>query len=69
MTRYAYLLAFDDAFGTMDEVRSFIDSQPEILNWLTSMPNTFFIVSELSATDLQKIFREFAKSRRDVQPD
>jgi hypothetical protein len=63
MPRYAYLLVFDDAAGTMNAVRSFIDSRPEILNWYTCMPNTFFMVSELPAADLTKLFREFTKDQ------
>ncbi len=63
MPRYAYILVYNDEVGTKDAVRSFIDSRPEILNWYTCLPNAFFIVSELTATQLQEIFRTFTKDK------
>lgn len=59
MNRWAYILVFDDGLGTREEIQGFLDSRREILNWYACMTNAIFIVSEETATTLQKIISEF----------
>lgn len=61
--RTCYLLAFDDACGSPEDVESFLDSAPEVLNWHTCLPNSYFVVSEHDADELKSCFREFAGAR------
>lgn len=55
----AYLLIYDHEVGTREEVREFLDEQPEILHWRYDLPNTFYLISDLSAEDLYEIFQNF----------
>ena len=59
MTRWAYILVFDDGMGTRQQIQAYLNSRPEILNWYACMSNAIFIVSEETATTLQKIISEF----------
>jgi hypothetical protein len=54
---WTYLLVYNDEFGTLEEVRAFINSRPEIVNWFYCMPNSYFLVSGLTATYLAEVFR------------
>jgi hypothetical protein len=47
-----YLLAFNDTFGTQDQVRSWLDKIPEVTHWRYDMPNAFYIVSTVNAQAL-----------------
>ena len=59
MRRYAYLLVFDDELGTQEEVRKFIDSHEDVFqNWYAVLPNSFFIVSDKSATQITDMLHE-----------
>lgn len=59
----AYLLIYDDEVGTRKEVRKFLDERPEVLHWRFDLPNTFYLVSELSAEALYGIFQNFNQER------
>ena len=63
MDKWTYLLVYNEAVGTRDEVKSFLNSRPEILNWYYCLPNTFFVVSNKTATGLQQVMREFTKDK------
>ena len=56
---WAYLLIYDHEVGTREEVREFLDEQPEILHWRYDLPNTFYLISDQSAEDLYEIFQNF----------
>lgn len=58
MTR-AYLLIYDHEVGAREEVREFLDEQPKILDWRYDLPNTFYLISDLSAEGLYEIFQNF----------
>jgi hypothetical protein len=60
---WSYLLLFDDEAGSLDCVRRFIDTHPDILNWYHILPNSFFIVSERTADQLANIFRRFTNDK------
>lgn len=59
----AYLLIYDDEVGTRKEVRKFLDERPEVLHWRFDLPNTFYLVSELSAEALYGIFQNFNQGK------
>ena len=58
-----YLLAFSDVVGTHDEVKRYIDSRREIKYWSTYIRNTFFIVTDLTASDLADLILEYTKKK------
>ena len=62
-TRWAYLLVYDDVVGTREQVKDFLNSRKEILNWYHCLPDSFFIVSNKTANDLTTIFRQFTQDR------
>lgn len=57
--KQAYLLIYDDEVGTRKEVRKFLDEQSGILHWRYDLPNTFYLISDLSAQELYDIFQSF----------
>lgn len=48
----SYIFVYADSFGLHETVKNHIDAIPEILNWRYELPNSFFLVSELSASNL-----------------
>lgn len=52
----AYLLIFNGHFGTFPHVQKLLNQIPEILDWRYELPNTFIVISEVSANDLFKRF-------------
>lgn len=62
--RYAYLLVFDVTVGTLEEVSKFLDKREDIFqNWMTILPNSFFVISDKSATELSDVFRTFTEDK------
>jgi hypothetical protein len=59
MNRWAYILVFDDALGTRQEIQAFLNTRPEVLNWYACMSNAIFIVSDQTAATLQQAVSEF----------
>lgn len=59
MTRYSYLLVINGITKNRAQVQVFLDSRPEILNWMATFPNAIFIVSEKSASEIGSILRPF----------
>ncbi len=57
--RRSYLFVYSGDVGTRDELRTFIDSVPEILNWKIDLPSSFYLVSELSADEIARKIRSF----------
>ena len=47
-----YILVYDDKVGSRESVKSFLNKQPEIKSWRFDLPNTFYLISDLSAHDL-----------------
>ena len=58
--RHAYILVYSNKW-TKEQVRTYIDSLREVLNWRTELPNSFYLVSEKTADELSTLFREFTK--------
>ena len=61
--KLAYLLIYSDLMGTREQVKTFLDRRPEISHWRYDLPNTFYLVSELSARNLYDIVQEFNQKR------
>lgn len=62
MSKYAYLLAFDDELGTREEIRKFLDSHEDVFqNWQSVLPNSFFIVSDKSATEMTDVLHKLRR--------
>ncbi|MFW4369690.1 hypothetical protein [Pseudomonas sp. XWY-1] len=59
--RRSYIFVYEDKCGTRDEVKNYIDKIPEILNWRYELPNSFFLVSDLSAREIYEKIKEFSK--------
>jgi hypothetical protein len=63
LNRYAYLLVFDSNIGTEKEVSKFLDEREDIFqNWMTVLPNSFFIVSDKSAKEIADVFRSLTQN-------
>lgn len=58
----SYVFIYNSGVGTRDEVRNFIDSLPEILDWRIELPNTFYLITELSADQLADKIRTINKN-------
>ncbi len=63
MSRRSYLFVYSDDLGTREQVKDYIDSVREIVNWRYELPNSFFLVSDLSAHDLAQKIRAFSKDK------
>jgi hypothetical protein len=62
--KYAYLLVFDSAIGSLEVVSKFLDSREDVFyNWITILPNSFFVISDKSASELTTVFREFTQDK------
>ena len=59
----AYLLIYNDAMGTREEVKEFIDKHQEISNWRYDLPHMFYLISEKSAGELYEIIQELNKEK------
>ena len=61
--RRAYILIYNEEVGTRDQVKSYLDSLPEILNWRTELPNSFLVISESDANDIATLMRRFTHDK------
>lgn len=55
----AYIFLYNSEVGTREQVKEFIDSRPEIVNWKYELPNSFYLISPKSAQELSAIIRSF----------
>ena len=63
MNERLYLLVLGSTMNSED-VKGFIDRQEDITDWFRSMPNSFFLVSSLSASDIYERIRNKFKEGR-----
>ncbi len=63
MKSYTYLLLFNGETWSSEKVKRFLDSRQEIEYWFRCLPNSFFLVSSLSATELTKLIRRESRHR------
>jgi hypothetical protein len=52
----AYILVYSDLSGTRDQIKAWADSHDGIVHWRYDLPNTFYLISDLSAKDLAESF-------------
>jgi hypothetical protein len=45
----SYIFIFNNELGTKEEVKNFLNTCDQVSTWRNELPNTYFIVSELSA--------------------
>ena len=63
MSRHSYLFIYDDAVGTREQVKGYLDTRSEITHWRYDLPNTFYLISERSAAELYEIIQSFNQKR------
>ena len=45
-----YLLVYSNtALGTRDQIKTCLDSLPQVLRWRTDLPNSFYLISQAEA--------------------
>lgn len=59
----AYLLIYSDQMGSRADVRDFVDGCPDIEHWRYDLPNTFYVVSDLSVEELYERVQGFNAKR------
>jgi len=59
--RLSYIFIHEDAFGSTADIIKYIDDIPEILNWSTELPNSIYLVSELTAKQLFDKIKPFSE--------
>jgi hypothetical protein len=52
-----FVLSFNDSHSPEEAVLTFLDSRRDVLNWMSVLPNTVFIVSNASVETLTNIIR------------
>ena len=57
----SYVLIYNSGVGTREEVKNFVDSLPEVSNWRIELPNTIYLISELSAEELADKIKSLGK--------
>lgn len=59
----AFILSFSDTEASDQEVLNFLDRRREVLNWLSVLPSTIFIVSNYNVEALTNVLaRKFPNS-------
>lgn len=59
----AYLFVYSNRLGNRNQVRDFIDGRSEILHWRFDLPNSFYLITRLSADELYDIIQKFNNNR------
>ena len=54
----AYLFIYGNAVGSREEMVEFVDNIPQIENWRYELPNTFYLISNLSSQELYTIIQK-----------
>lgn len=60
----AYLFLYDAEFGTREQAKALLDSIHEVVNWRYELPNSFYLISELGASQLSERVRAKRPSGR-----
>lgn len=58
-----YIIVFSDSVGKSDQVKEFVDSRDEVINWYLCMSNAIFVRSWESSEGLSDMLREFTKDK------
>lgn len=62
--RKAYLFVYSNDLGTREDVKNAVDSIKDILHWRYDLPNSFYIISESSASKISEQIREKLGNKR-----
>jgi hypothetical protein len=62
----SYLFVYDNEVGTRDQVKAWLDSMDEVLDWRYEIPNSFYLISEKSAKELSEHFHQVSGQRKNV---
>lgn len=54
-----YIFNYSDTAGSREEVKKWLDQEPEINTWRYDLPHCFYLISEASASQLSKSFIDF----------
>jgi hypothetical protein len=63
MTWWCYALSFDESV-TRDEMIAALDRIESVGNWYTCLPNTIFVVSSDTASELATLIRRQSRARQ-----
>lgn len=64
MSKKAYILIYSDAKIDRSDVKGWADNERKIVTWRYDLPNSFYLVSENSASELADSFEKaFGKVR------
>lgn len=55
---HSYLIVFNNAFASREEVTDLIDRIPDVVNWRADLPNCVLAISNLSASALSETLAE-----------
>jgi len=55
--KWAYLLVYNDACGTQEEIKQFVDQMDAITYWYYCMPHAFFLISTYTAKGITDFMR------------
>ena len=56
--RKAYLLVYSNSLGTREKVKNVLDKSSKVIHWRYDLPNSFYIISENTATQISDTLRE-----------
>jgi hypothetical protein len=56
--RRAYLLTYNDALGSREDVKRCLNEMSEIATWRSDLPHCFYVVSETDARKLGTLIRD-----------
>ena len=59
-----YLLVYSSKLGTRDEVKTCLDNIPQISDWRTDLPSSFYILAHVETADeLANLISEYTGKR------
>lgn len=63
MAKKTFLLSYSMAAGNFQKIRDFLDQHHRIQHWMTCLPFTFFVVTDMTATELSAEIRALSKGK------
>lgn len=61
---WTYFFVYSDELGSPERIRKFVDEHPLISYWYQCLPNTYFLVSTLTASGLTNdVVQQLGKER------
>lgn len=70
MSKWTYVLAFDDEFMTADEAKYFLNARDDVFEWAHVFDNVYLIVSSTAANALgDRLFEYVKKNQNREKPN